>query len=195
MEKKFKISTKTFPSDRDEFLANYQSPDFNYVGSNRNWAFIDMQNLYKGIKEENWRIDWFKFRRYLSREHNVEQAIIFMGFIESNIRLYADLLRAGFALEFRHVTVLPNGEIDGGNCDADLACVVMDCKYLYDRAIIVADDGDYCKLIQRLNQQSRLKQVISVHSLEETSSLIKEVVTNEQIISIHNLRGQIEYKK
>lgn len=32
-----------------------------------NYAFIDGQNLYQSIKEQNWKIDYAKFRIYLIR--------------------------------------------------------------------------------------------------------------------------------
>jgi len=36
-----------------------------------NWAFLDMQNLHKGVCEEGWKIKWEYFREYLRKELNV----------------------------------------------------------------------------------------------------------------------------
>ena len=36
-----------------------------------NFAFLDMQNLYKGIQERGWKIDWKPFRQYLQDKFNV----------------------------------------------------------------------------------------------------------------------------
>jgi hypothetical protein len=157
----------------------------------KNWAFIDIQNLYKGIKERGWNINWKAFRDNLYEKHNVVKAVVFMGFVKRYKWLYKQLEQAGFVLEFREVIELANGSIDGGNVDADLASYVMDYKAEYSKAIIIADDGDYCRTIKSLNRQDKLKLIISSHLLAKTSFLIKQAVQPNKLISIHSLRNQI----
>ncbi|MBK5285541.1 MAG: NYN domain-containing protein, partial [Bacteroidia bacterium] len=151
----------------------------------RNWAFIDMQNLYKGIQERGWKINWFYFRQYLQREYHVFKAVVFMGYIKENIRLYDCLRNAGFEIEFRQVKRLSNGVIDGGNVDADLASYAMDYKSNYEKAIIVADDGDYFRTIKSLYRQGKLKLIISAHTIKNTSGFIKNEIERDLILSIH----------
>ncbi len=38
----------------------------NQFAFGNNWAFLDMQNLYKGVQERGWKIQWEEFRKYLS---------------------------------------------------------------------------------------------------------------------------------
>lgn len=154
----------------------------------RNWAFIDMQNLYKGVQERGWNINWNPFRNYLLQEFQVTKAVAFMGYIKEFESLYTRLRKADFHLEFRTVRRLSNGTIDGGNVDADLASYVMDYKNDYSKAIIVADDGDYCRTIMSLNRQNKLKLIISSHAIKNTSQLIKEAVQPHLIKSIHSIR-------
>ena len=116
-----------------------------------------------------------------------------MGYIKELNGLYAHIRRAGFDLEFRPVKRLANGIIDGGNVDADLACYALDNKQEYQKAIIVADDGDYLKTIESLNRQNKLEMVISSHLIKHTSEFIKGAIGRNQIISIHSLRNQIEF--
>ena len=59
-------------------------------------------------------------------------------------------------------------------------------------AIIIADDGDYCRTIQSLNRQNKLKLIISSHTFRNTSQLIKQAVDNRLILSIHNIRYIVE---
>lgn len=156
-----------------------------------NWAFLDMQNLYKGVKENRWKINWQRFRFVLRKHYSVTKAVVFMGFVKENIALYNTIRLAGFDLEFREVKRGGNGQIDGGNVDADLASYAMDHKMEYRQAVIIADDADYCKTIQSLDRQKKLKLIISSHLLTNTSFQIKQSVASEKIISIHGLRKQI----
>lgn len=157
----------------------------------KNWAFLDIQNLYQGIKERRWQINWPLFRKHLYEKYHVVKAVVFIGFVRKYQWLYKQLRQAGFVLEFREVIELENGIIDGGNVDCDLASYAMDYKTEYNQAIIIADDGDYCRTIKSLNKQNKLKLIISSHLLANTSFLIKQAVHPNMLISIHGLRNQI----
>lgn len=166
----------------------------NKTNNGNNWAFIDMQNLYKGIKDRGWKIKWELFRQQLNEKFSVSKAIGFLGFVPENRYLYKQLRNAGFILEFRRVQRLSDGTIIGGNVDADLASYVMDYKMNYDKAIVVADDGDYCRTLRSLKKQNKLKMVISSHVLKETSQLLIDEIGRNNIVSIHSLRNYIEVK-
>jgi NYN domain len=163
----------------------------NNATEEKNFAFIDIQNLYQGIRERGWQINWTLFRKHLLEKYHVVKAVVFVGFVKRYQWLYRQLQEAGFTLEFRQVIELENGQIDGGNVDADLASYVMDYKTEYSKAIIIADDGDYCRTIKSLNRQNKLKLIISSHLLAKTSFLIKQAVSPNMLISIHGLRNQI----
>jgi hypothetical protein len=187
------ISTMTRHSNKLRLVfSDYVINCTNQITEN-NWCFIDMQNLYKGIQEKGWKVDWGLFRQYLKKNFNITKAVVFMGYIKRNIGLYSCLNKAGFEIEFRRVNNLTDGKIDGGNCDADLASYVMDHKNEYGKAIIIADDGDYCKMIESLIRQNKLESIISSHSLKNTSYLIKRIALNF-IVSIESLRPFIEFK-
>ncbi|MBP6024910.1 NYN domain-containing protein [Ferruginibacter sp.] len=159
--------------------------------SENNWAFVDMQNLHKGVQEKGWAIKWKCFRQFLKDNYNVTRAVAFMGYIKEYQALYTHIRNPGFTLEFRQVKRLNNGTIEGGNVDADLASYVMDYKNEYHKAIIVADDGDYCRTVKSLDRQNKLKLIISSHSMKNTSELIKQAVGCKSILSIHSIRNQV----
>jgi hypothetical protein len=46
-----------------------------------NYAFIDGQNVYRGIKELGWKIDWTRFRRYLKEKYAIGTAYVFLGYV------------------------------------------------------------------------------------------------------------------
>jgi hypothetical protein len=75
-----------------------------------NYAFIDAQNVYRGIKSLGWSIDWFRFRKYLTEKYDVTTAYMFLGYVSTNDGLYETLQKAGFILNLSlsSQTVLAN---------------------------------------------------------------------------------------
>ena len=49
-----------------------------------NYAFIDAQNLYLGLKDDGWAVDVFKSRVYLKDKYQVSKAFRFIGYLEKN---------------------------------------------------------------------------------------------------------------
>lgn len=161
----------------------------------RNYAFVDAQNLYMGTKLRGWKIHLPSFRRYLRDKYQVAKAIVFIGYIKGNEWIYDLLQNAGFLLEFRQTRVLSNGKFDNGNCDCDLVAYALDAKNEYDKAVIIANDSDYISTIQRLSRQQKLKMVISPQAIETTSYQIKKSVVPELLTSIQDIRSIIEFRK
>lgn len=157
-----------------------------------NYAFIDSQNLYRGIKSQKWLLDWERFRVYLREKYGVSVAYLFIGYIPEHNDLYDGLQKAGFVLKFK--PVLPNGK-DGvkGNVDADLVLQAMIDKDVYDKAVLVSSDGDFYSLVRYLYDNGKLKMVMSPHS-DTCSSLLKKTA-KEKIVYMDNLRKRIGKKK
>jgi len=49
-----------------------------------NYAFIDSQNLNLGVRSEGWRVDFKKFRLYLTNKYQVKTAYLFIGMVPGN---------------------------------------------------------------------------------------------------------------
>ena len=54
--------------------------------------YIDGANLHKSAKELGFRIDYRRFRIWLSQKYNVESFYLFMGYIEQNAKTYEYLM-------------------------------------------------------------------------------------------------------
>lgn len=188
-------ANSSFDLQQLQFLLSASEMANNAPVQEKNWVFIDMQNVYKAVCEQGWKIDWKLFRQFLSQEYKVEKAIVFVGYLKENKHLYKFLQKSGFELQFRDVNKLPNGYIDGGNCDADLAATALNFKHDYDKAIIIADDGDYSQMLKMLKDQNKLKFVLSPHSVNRTSKFIKNAIGIDSIFSIQSIREIIEYKR
>jgi hypothetical protein len=88
-----------------------------------NYAFIDSQNLNLSIRNQDWVLDFKKFRRYLGDKYSITKAFLFIGYIPQNQTLYINLQKDGYILVFKPTLTLPDGRVKG-NVDAEfgVAC-------------------------------------------------------------------------
>jgi uncharacterized LabA/DUF88 family protein len=77
--------------------------------------------------------------------------------------------------------------------DADLVLQAMvDCER-YDKAVIVASDGDFYSLVKYLYKNNKFRCVISPYV--RTCSVLLKKTAKEKIFLRDNLRKKLEYKK
>lgn len=124
------------------------------------YAFIDSQNLNIGVRSEGWKLDYRKFRQYLTNKYAVKLAYLFIGYIDGNESLYKSLQQAGFILIFKPTMELPSGGVKG-NVDADLVLHAMIEYPSYDKVIIVSGDGDFYCLVEYLEQKGKLLKIMA----------------------------------
>ena len=158
----------------------------------KNYAFIDGQNVHQGIKSLGWLMCWLKFRRHLREKHGVIKAYIFIGYIQKNEFLYQSLRQAGFILKFKPVVPDKDGK-PKGNVDADLVLQAMIDFDKYDRAVIVTSDGDFYCLVKYLYRQRKLKLVMSPH-IESCSYLLKKEARG-RIFYLNNMQNRLRRQK
>jgi hypothetical protein len=60
------------------------------------YAFIDNQNLNATVNNLGWKIDWRKFRQYLSSKYDVKCAYMFIGYMPEHEDMYEKLHDAGY---------------------------------------------------------------------------------------------------
>ncbi len=146
------------------------------------YAFIDSQNLNLGVQRMGWKLDWRKFRKYLSDKYNVTHAYMFIGYMSENEQMYEYMHELGFLVVLKptvdvkvvhhdvKVVHHPNPELSApeqakeakhaedqkpiikGNVDAELVLYAMKELANYDKAVIVSGDGDFFSLIEYLDQ-------------------------------------------
>lgn len=155
-----------------------------------NYAFIDIQNLNLAILDQGWKLSWKKFRQYLTDKYSVTKAFVFIGYVPTNQSLYTALQQKGYLVIFKPTLILPNGK-PKGNTDAELVLHTMIEYPNYDRAVIVAGDGDYYCLVEYLKKQGKLKKLMIPNRLEY-SFLLRKFVQDMAFVS--DLQGKLEYK-
>lgn len=156
-----------------------------------NYAFIDSQNLHMGL---SWKMDYRKFRQYLKNKYNVTKALLFIGYIKKNVKLYDQLQIQGFILIYKNVMDIkrPNGKVTHkGNVDAELVLHAMIEYPNYDKSIIVSNDGDFLCLIQYLEEKEKLQKIICPNN--KYSRLLRKFAS--YIITLDTLKNSLEYKK
>ena len=159
----------------------------------KNYAFIDSQNLNLSIRELGWRLDFRRFRKYLAEKYGVTTAFLFIGFIEGNNKLYLNLQEAGFLCIFKPTLKYKDGTTKG-NCDAELVLQAMIEYKNYDKAVIVTGDGDFYCLINYLLEKKKLEAALIPNQLKY-SALLKIKIFRPYLRFMNDLRDKLVYKK
>jgi len=165
------------------------------------YAFIDSQNLnlgtskdlYKGKKliYKGWKLDFKKFRHYLTDKFKVEKAFLFIGYIKKNWKLYKYLKSCGYELIFKPTTKDSFGK-PKGNVDAELVLHSAVIQYPnYNKAVFVAGDGDYFCLYEYLEQEKKLFRII-IPNVKSESSLLQKFQNYKTFLIFD--RNKVEFK-
>ncbi len=157
----------------------------------QNYAFIDGQNLNLSIQELGWRLDFKRFRVYLSDKYGVGRVYYFIGFVDGNNDLYVSLQSAGYILIFKPALRDAEGKVKG-NCDAELVLQAMVDLKEYHQAVIVTGDGDLHCLVDYLIKNHKLLKLM-IPNRNSFSSLFRKLMPH--IVFMNNLRGMLEYDK
>jgi uncharacterized LabA/DUF88 family protein len=163
------------------------------MNKENNFAFIDGANLHGGLDTLGWKLDYKKFRIWLTDKYSINRAYIFLGNIPKFGKLYTHLQECGYTLVFKEVVYDGNGK-PKGNCDADLVLKTVEEHYenKYDNAVIVSSDGDYSSLVSFLINKNKLKIILSPSNQKKCSILLKR--TGAKIAYINDQRSNIELK-
>jgi len=159
----------------------------------KNYAFIDSQNLNLSIKELGWKLSYKKFRVYLKEKYKVTKAFLFIGYIEGNNDLYIALQEAGFICIFKPTLKYQNGTTKG-NCDAELVLQTMIEYSNYYQAVIVTGDGDFYCLAKYLIENNKLKALV-VPNRFKFSALLNFKICRPFLRFMNDLKAKLEYKK
>ena len=159
-----------------------------------NYAYIDGANLHKGVSDLGWKLDYARFRIWLTEKYNIEMAYIFIGLIPSYKDLYKYLQESGFILVYKEVVYDNNGK-PKGNCDADLVLQIVIDTYekKFDRAVVVSSDGDYASLVNFLKSKQKIKVILSPANKNKCSILLKR--TNVAISYLSEQQSILETQK
>ena len=161
----------------------------------KNIAFVDAQNLHLWTTSEKWKIDFSKFKIYLEKKYQVEDAYFFLWFLDENQQeMYRKIQKAWFIIEFREHSSHLKGK-KKWNVDVDIVFEVMGRlveEKDFDKVVLVSWDGDYFKLVKYLIWKNLLKKVLFPNN--KYSSLYKQIKTEyRQNLSL--VKHKIEYKK
>jgi uncharacterized LabA/DUF88 family protein len=162
------------------------------IPKEKNFAYIDGANLDKGVNDLGWKIDYKRFRVWLSEKYGVVRAYLFIGLMPKYKDIYTFLQEAGYTLVFKEVAYDGDGS-PKGNCDADLVLRATRDIYenAFEKAVFVSGDGDYAGLVKFLQEKNKLKTIISPNN--KCSVLLKR--TNAPISYLDNQRSILEKKK
>lgn len=173
------------------------------------YAFIDSQNLNLGVQKMGWKMDWRKFRQYLTKEYGVTKAYMFIGHLPEFEDMYVHMHELGYLVVLKPTsdmskvqpeaskTEAPKADIEKpeekkpvkGNIDAELVLWAMRELKDYDKAIIVSGDGDFYCLAEYLEEVGKLGHIMTPNW--QYSGLLKRF--EKHIIRIDQLRRELSY--
>ena len=159
----------------------------------KNFAFIDSQNLNLSIRMLGWKLDFKRFRTYLKDKYEVSEAYIFIGYVDGNAGLYASLQRAGYICIFKPTLVKSDGTTKG-NCDAELVLHAMIQYPKYAGAVIVTGDGDFYCLAEYLLTKGKLAALL-IPNRRRFSALLKFGMFKPYLRFMNDLEQKLGYKK
>ena len=164
------------------------------ISKENNYAFIDGANLHRGIAGFGWKLDYARFRVWLSEKYGVRRAYIFIGLIPKYKDLYTHLQECGFTLIFKEVIYDKEGK-PKGNCDADLVLQAARDTYekKFGKAVIVSSDGDYASLVKFLKERGKLEVILSPHTKDLCSILLKR--TDAPIAYLNDQKSILQVRK
>ena len=76
-------------------------------------VYIDGANLHKGTEELGWKLDYKRFRIWLTEKYNTSSAKIFIGKIPTYRDIYDNFKESGFELVFKEITYNQEKKIKG----------------------------------------------------------------------------------
>jgi len=158
-----------------------------------NFAYIDGANLHMGIASLGWKLDYKRFRVWLTEKYEVKTAYLFLGLIPKYKELYKSLQEDGYTLVFKEVVYDGDGKAKG-NCDADLVLQATIDAYenKFDKALLISSDGDYASLVSFLLKRQKFSTILSSHPKDKCSILLKR--TGARISYIDDQRSILARK-
>jgi len=155
------------------------------------YAFIDSQNLNLGTSKDiyrgknkiytGWKLDFRKFRVYLSDKFRASKAFLCIGYLPDNKIMYEQLKSYGYDLIFKQ-TVKDSLGKPKGNVDAELVLHSAAIEYSqYNKAVIVSGDGDFRCLYEFLVERRKLSYIIIPNKHSE-STLLKDFQTYKSFL-------------
>ncbi|OGY08879.1 MAG: hypothetical protein A2782_02160, partial [Candidatus Blackburnbacteria bacterium RIFCSPHIGHO2_01_FULL_43_15b] len=155
------------------------------------YAFIDSQNLNLGTSKNidkvnkriytGWRLDFKKFRRYLSSKFHVAKAFLFIGYIKQNEKLYKMLRLCGYELIFKPTVKDDQGKAKGNAVEYPK----------YDKAVMVSGDGDFHCLVEYLVSQNKLFRILAPN--KHYSRLLHKY--NRYVVRVDLLQNSLRLEK
>lgn len=155
-----------------------------------NFAFIDSQNLNLSIQQLGWKLDFYRFRKYLTEKYHVSRAFIFVGYMEENQDLYDHLAKVGYELVYKPTLAYKDGTTKG-NVDTELVLHTMIEWPNYHQAVVVSGDGDFYSLVEHLIQHGKLAKLI-IPNQRNFSALLKRF-DSQYIAFVSDLRRRMSY--
>jgi uncharacterized LabA/DUF88 family protein len=175
------------------------------------YAFIDSQNLNVSTQRLGWKMDWKKFRQWLTDKYDVEKAYMFIGYVPEFEDMYQQLHESGYLIVLKPTFDMTRVQLTAeekeekrkdkregekeerptkGNVDADLVLWAMKEMPNYHQAVLVSGDGDFYSLVEYLVEKKRLRKLLTPNAFY--SGLYNKFDQHVDRLDLH--RSELAYR-
>ena len=117
-------------------------------------VFVDDANLYHAYKEYGWRVNWKKFKRFVSKHCSLQFVKYFMAVPRKSDPAYRgtqsfiNYIKSDVTVETKPLKYIKLGSrlIKKGDLDIEIALSVVENLKDLDCVLLVSGDSDYLKL-------------------------------------------------
>ncbi len=135
--------------------------------------FINHANLFHNLEKRHIRINYAKFKDFLSNKFHLVGAFIYMGFppeLYPKKRGFIKYLDAqGFVIQSKEIKISPNGKKAQKGIDIYIYRDIVELaeEDSYDKAVLVSGDSDFVDIIRKLKE---LKKDYEIWSFRDSIS-------------------------
>lgn len=161
-----------------------------------NIALIDGQNLYMGVTEEKWKIDYEKMYIYLKDKYKAKEIYYFLGYSnKENESLYKKLKKSGYIIKWKSKGSKEIYSEKKGNVDTNIVFFAMHAmleRKDFNKFILISGDGDYIDLVKYLIKKKKFEKIIFPN--KKRSSHYKKL-GDKYTDHLKKIKSDIEYLK
>lgn len=157
-------------------------------------AYIDSQNVHKGIKDTGREIDWKRFFIYAKDKFKVDQLKMFIGYIDTNTEFYRMLQEIGYILIYKATNTYKNNKkvtLIKWNVDSEL--VLEAVKDVYESNLsgwfLVSWDGDFTVLVEFRKEKNVFSKIL-VPNVRKASILLKKSA-GKNVLNLWGLKAKL----
>jgi uncharacterized LabA/DUF88 family protein len=161
-------------------------------------VFIDGSNIWHCQKENGWRIDYYKLKKYLAQRGKIVGLYYFTPKIKGYEKFKTTLDSMGYTVVYKPLKKIKTSRKGQkftfkykGNLDIEMAQYILTLSDKYDEIVFMSGDSDFECILETLKRQGKKISCIC----NKTSLSIEISNVCHTFINLTDLRKVLRYKQ